>query len=673
MEGPNEAKDLMRQLALELNGYPRPIAWTLSEVDRAKGDRDHHNMLLTALEEITRYLLIIQLARYSEYWAQDRGSAEVERRLADLRLPSFGHYVATLAALDEYLCRAEDPYAIAAAARRRSPAMQRIFADAGTRAKKISVLGFLGKIVELRNQSKGHGYTDQTGARVTTAHLQPALTELLNEMPLLVARPLVWIEQIEYIDQGRWVVTFLELMGTQRARRRTRDVQDPGNLKKGFLYMWDGESSPLQLTPFLHLDQAPHDERVYVLAGVSGEPVYQARGSSEARRRPDQLLSQLEERAPFLLKSARAVTTPRPPDAARFYRHAVEVALADGEVSRAEESRLEAMRMDLGLAEGEAAVIHAELGWNGELAESTPVPPVAPRDERTVQATPARQAAGWQKSVHGMLAAVHAEVTPRLTDVARAIELDEDADADSELWISLGRSQVVSVWISSKRGRHVRVALGFYSTHESRDPKYRKVRRLLESTHAPTLAAGWRTPARKSKAATLALETFKRFAIAELDNTATVREVSGATTAFATAAGRAMLAVGGEAPNPAPLESSDAPVSASVPEDFALDELEGRPRLEGSVWKARILWALEWARRNDPGPKSAADIANILTEHGVRVPGTNTARAFRTPKDDPRATELVEMTDGQKYVITRRGRRALFELLAVADASSYTG
>lgn len=38
----------MKQLALELNGYPRPIAWTLSEVDRAMGDRDRRDMLLTA-------------------------------------------------------------------------------------------------------------------------------------------------------------------------------------------------------------------------------------------------------------------------------------------------------------------------------------------------------------------------------------------------------------------------------------------------------------------------------------------------------------------------------------------------------------------------------------------------------------------------------------------------
>jgi hypothetical protein len=353
----------MRQLALELNGYPRPIAWTLSEVERAVGDRDRHNMLLTALEEITRYLVMIQLARYTEYWAQGRGSQEVERELAGLRRPSFGHYVTALRVLDDYLAEADDPYAIHVSMQRRSPAMLRFVVETGTNAKKLSILGFLGRVVELRNQAKGHGYTDQQGARAVIAHLQPALTELLNHMPLLIARPLVWIERIEYIDVKRWVVTLLELMGTQRARQLHREVQEPGNLKKGFLYMWDGESSPLQLTPFLHLEQVAHDELVYVLAGFSGEPVYQARGSADARRRPDQLMSQLEERAPFLLKSAPTTTTARPPDASRFYRHAVEVALADGRVSPAEAARLEAVRIDLGLLAGEAAVIHAELGW----------------------------------------------------------------------------------------------------------------------------------------------------------------------------------------------------------------------------------------------------------------------------------------------------------------------
>ena len=81
------------------------------------------------------------------------------------------------------------------------------------------------------------------------------------------------------------------------------------------------------------------------------------------------------------------------------------------------------------------------------------------------------------------------------------------------------------------------------------------------------------------------------------------------------------------------------------------------------MWIARILWALEWAARHDPGAKSAAEIARILTENGVRVPPTNAARAFRTPKDDPRRTGLCEEPGEQRYVISAAGRRMLFELL----------
>lgn len=666
---------LMRQLALELNGYPRPIAWTLSEVERAIGDRDRHNMLLTALEEITRYLVMIQLARYTEYWAQGRGSQEVEQELTGLRRPSFGHYVNALRVLDDYLARANDPYAIQVAAPHKSHAMLRFLVETGSNAKKASTLGFLGRVVELRNQAKGHGYTDQQGARAVIEYLQPALTELLNHMPLLIARPLVWVERIEYIDVKRWVVTLLELMGTQRARQQQREVQEPGNLKKGFLYMWDGESSPLQLTPFLHLEQVAHDELVYVLAGFSGEPVYQARGSADARRRPDQLLSQLEERAPFLLKSAPTTTTARPPDAARFYRHAVEVALADGVVSPAEAARLEAMRVDLGLLAGEAAVIHAELGWTGEVVgEASRVQLEASGGPRRREESspsddaspPARgMAEPWRGVALAMLEAVRAAIADGTDGTPPTLELDLEG---GELHIQVGATQVVSVRVSSKRGSRVRVVVGFCSTRKNRDPMYRKARKLLETTLEPQLEDGWRRLSRSSDPTELVLETFKRVAIVELDSSTVVASTAGTAVTLCEAATRALAeaAVSASASKGAEALEERAS-SASSLDDFPLTLLEGAPRIQGSVWKARILWALEWARRHDPTPKSAADIAKILTEHGVQVPGTNTARAFRTEQDDPRAAGLVEQGDGQCYTITEVGRRALFELLTATS------
>ena len=59
----------------------------------------------------------------------------------------------------------------------------------------------------------------------------------------------------------------------------------------------------------------------------------------------------------------------------------------------------------------------------------------------------------------------------------------------------------------------------------------------------------------------------------------------------------------------------------------------------GTVWIPRILWALEWARRNELGAQTPADMARILKSHGeIDVPHENVARAFRDLR-------------GKKYVV----------------------
>ncbi|HMI94529.1 MAG TPA: hypothetical protein VK509_24315, partial [Polyangiales bacterium] len=340
----------MQQLALELLQYPRPIAWTISEVNRAEGHRDQRDMLLAAYEEVIRYLVLIETARYAEYWASGRGEAEVDRALAGLRRPSLGHYVAALRELDEFLSDAGDRYAIGTGTRHSAPMMCKLCEDGpGTskRVKQVSLLQVMSRVTELRNEEKGHGYTGQLHAEATTTVLQPALQELLERIPLLLAQPLVWVEHIELVDEHNLIVTLLALMGTQRAQRIRREVREAGSLKKGFLYMWDGEAAPLTMTPFLHLERSLHDEEVYVLAGVDGEPVYRSRGSTGAARHPDHLMSQLEERAPFLLKPVESKTVSAVPNASRFYQSAVEVALADAGVSQAEAAQLERIRKDL--------------------------------------------------------------------------------------------------------------------------------------------------------------------------------------------------------------------------------------------------------------------------------------------------------------------------------------
>jgi hypothetical protein len=83
----------------------------------------------------------------------------------------------------------------------------------------------------------------------------------------------------------------------------------------------------------------------------------------------------------------------------------------------------------------------------------------------------------------------------------------------------------------------------------------------------------------------------------------------------------------------------------------------------GTTWVPRILWALEWARRNNLGPQSPADIARILNAHGeIDVWGNNVARAFR----DLRGTDVISgLWKGvsKRYVIEQGGTLLLQTLL----------
>lgn len=84
----------------------------------------------------------------------------------------------------------------------------------------------------------------------------------------------------------------------------------------------------------------------------------------------------------------------------------------------------------------------------------------------------------------------------------------------------------------------------------------------------------------------------------------------------------------------------------------------------GTVWLPRILWALEWARRQGRPPLSAADIARVLTEHGgLDVGRHNVARAFRDCRNDTDAGQLW-VSAGRGYEITDAGTRTLAALLA---------
>jgi hypothetical protein len=102
------------------------------------------------------------------------------------------------------------------------------------------------------------------------------------------------------------------------------------------------------------------------------------------------------------------------------------------------------------------------------------------------------------------------------------------------------------------------------------------------------------------------------------------------------------------------------PVSKSVK---TLRPLDQNLEHEGTVWIPRILWALEWAKLNQAGPRTAADLTKILEEQaGLAVRPNNLARAFRDLKDDSRARDLWTMAE-KRYTIAPRGETLLREII----------
>lgn len=618
------------QIPLGLKEYPRPIAWTLSEVERATGYRDRAGMLFSAFEEVTRFLVWMQLARYGEYWRNGKRDEVVDQHVAELRRPSFGHYEQALLALDGYLESHGDAFGIGLKHPDPGHAARALLEETSRkRPKKITRQMVLAKVVHLRNREKGHGYSSEDHARRLAEVLEPALREFLDATPQLLERPLTCIERIEFIDSDRSLVTYLRLMGTRRASRHETEVRSPGALRRGSLFMWDQESAPLQLSPFLHLERGQHDEKVFVLAAFAGEPTYQARGGRVSTKRPDRLIEQFEQRAPFLLEQDGGVTTVRRPEGDDFYRSAVELALADGRVTAAEAKKLDAIRRDLGISDGEAGEIHRSLGWH-EVSDDD--------GENAPAARP-------NNDLRNFLLAI--------VERSGSLEhgLDDEIEVNrGELWFRLSDAQGVSVWFPRKRGGSVQVAVGFYSRHKRRDPDYRNARDRLEQQDWSPLA-GWKPWSEKSRCEQLAWETRRMVELAELSGSDLLDDVVGLVRELVSAA---TAALGPEEPT--------SPVAPTG--DAGLPPLIGKPRFRGSVWLPRLLWALESGRRNGAGPMSAADISRVLCDNGVEVPPTNTARAFRTERDDPRRHGLCDEPATQRYVINDAGRAALAEILS---------
>lgn len=612
------------QIPLTLKEYPRPIAWTLSEVERATGYRDRAGMLFSAFEEVTRFLVWVQLARYGEYWRDGSREPSVDTAVAALRRPSFGHYAKALLALDDCLHGQGDGFQIRLRQAESAPAARALLEKTSRRSpKSVSRLMLLEKVVYLRNREKGHGYSSEDHARELAEVLEPALHEFLESAPQLLDRPLVWIERIEFIDADRSLVTYLKLMGTRRASRHESEVRSPGDLRRGSLFMWDQDTAPLQLSPFLHLERGQHDEKVFVLAAFAGEPIYQARGGTVSSKRPDRLIEQFEQRAPFLLEEEGGVTSVRKPQGDGLYKSAVELALADGRVSAAEASKLDVIRRDLGLSESEAETIHHALGWRRNQDDADETGTLSLRDA---------------------LKLISKELGPSKH------ELDDEVEVNrGELWLPLSHAQGVSIWFPRKRAENLQLAVGFYSRHSRRDPTFRAARERLAASNVP-VPDGWRPWSEKSRCEQLAWETKTMIPRADLSDPGVVKQVVKLAQELCEASSRAL----------------HAPDEHRTDRSEPLPPLEGKPRYEGSVWLPRILWALEWGRRSGSDPMSAADIARVLSANGVVVPPTNTARAFRTKRDDPRVLHLCDEPEPQRYSINEAGRSALAQILAAA-------
>lgn len=107
---------------------------------------------------------------------------------------------------------------------------------------------------------------------------------------------------------------------------------------------------------------------------------------------------------------------------------------------------------------------------------------------------------------------------------------------------------------------------------------------------------------------------------------------------------------------------SRLPVSSSVL-DATLPTIRRERSYHGTTWIPRILWALEWAKRNNLGPQTPADLARLLRVHGeIDVPHNNVARAFRELKGKDFIAGLWRGIS-KRYVIEEGGTILLQSLL----------
>jgi hypothetical protein len=131
---------------------------------------------------------------------------------------------------------------------------------------------------------------------------------------------------------------------------------------------------------------------------------------------------------------------------------------------------------------------------------------------------------------------------------------------------------------------------------------------------------------------------------------------------------RSAVAVFAATASPTPTEPTKQPDSSKqmslIAERWSvLPRLPGSLTLAGTVWLPRILWALEFARMNNMGELTAAQIAQVLCKYGdIDVPDTNVARAFRdfAKRDD---VHVFYHRRGKRYTISSEGTRVISSII----------
>ncbi|MBX2800759.1 MAG: DUF262 domain-containing HNH endonuclease family protein [Myxococcales bacterium] len=118
-----------------------------------------------------------------------------------------------------------------------------------------------------------------------------------------------------------------------------------------------------------------------------------------------------------------------------------------------------------------------------------------------------------------------------------------------------------------------------------------------------------------------------------------------------------------EAPSPLPIQQVAPPLNG-------LSQLEGNPKLLGTVWVPRILWSLVWLnRQGENGGANAARIASVFSiGHGIRIAAPNVARAFREHGKRMVDDGLIVQVESLRYVLGPKGQARLESLFETDDS-----